>query len=501
MQNLFYPIATKLASFLILVVSFSLYCSSAQTVGNPNTTRLEAVECITHTLTEAKAKCYMVTVPEHRYPKTYKSDPSSRTIQFPVAVISNPQNTFDASPLFYMPGGPGGTVLNDQHEIEFLKNAAGSRDLVLLEPRGYRFSNPALTCSDDYSRLSAWYGEFPPSLYSQSDLGNRISFLTEYVAACSNQLLAADVDPSQYNEYAISVDVNALRELLGYRRINLMGSSTGGGFTISYARYFGDTLDAVVADVPWFTWLRNRPPLDEFYAARAKYLELLAPYAGQSDGNRTFSVHDLDQARAQLDIEPMLISLPDTALRVDGATFLYKLYTDFPKDRLALAQMLTDIKAGNYELLRNYIGKPSVSPDRDSGVKRPWGLYFSYICGDMGTDRLSIDDAMRAFEREPALLGFEPNILCAWWGHIGAIPPDHNVPVSTNVPILSIVGELDTCCGRRWALELERVAPLAQSVEFKGRGHKISEDCASSIINDFLKDPKSKVDAQCAHHE
>ena len=116
----------------------------------------------------------------------------------------------------------------------------------------------------------------------------------------------------------------------------------------------------------------------------------------------------------------------------------------------------------------------------------------------MGTDKPTPAEATALIENEPALLGFEPNILCAWWDTTGDVPAEHNRPVEVDVPILATVGERDPCCGRRWGEELRRINPQTQLVEFAGRGHNTSGPCRTAVISSFLEDPERSVKADCA---
>ena len=110
---------------------------------------------------------------------------------------------------------------------------------------------------------------------------------------------------------------------------------------------------------------------------------------------------------------------------------------------------------------------------------------------------------MAMLDREPALLAFEDNKICAWWGADGSVPPEHNNRFDSEVPGLSLHGQVDVCCTTRWGNYVARTMPNLQVVELTGLGHMLgwsteSEgDCRVNLIANFLEDPMTKVEDDC----
>ena len=115
----------------------------------------------------------------------------------------------------------------------------------------------------------------------------------------------------------------------------------------------------------------------------------------------------------------------------------------------------------------------------------------------MGTNRPTKEDVFAMLEREPALLAFEDNKICAWWGVDGSVPAEHNNRFDSDVPGLSLHGEVDSCCTTRWGHYVARTMPNLQVVELTGVGHDLHDGCRPTLITKFLDHPMAKVADEC----
>ena len=77
-----------------------------------------------------------------------------------------------------------------------------NRDVIILEQRGNRYTEPSLTCD-----MSVWWEE------------------VEGHTPCLDSLKAQGIDLTQYNTAVITQDIDALRQTLEYEKWNLYGSS------------------------------------------------------------------------------------------------------------------------------------------------------------------------------------------------------------------------------------------------------------------------------------
>ncbi|MFC0269607.1 alpha/beta hydrolase, partial [Kushneria aurantia] len=172
------------------------------------------------------------------------------------------------------------------------------------------------------------------------------------------------------------------------------------------------------------------------------------------------------------------------------------LYLMLPQYYSMLPRIVTEIPEGDYSSLHEFFMIDSYQPETEA-PNYAMGAFLAQACNDMGTNRPTPEDSIAAVQREPAVIGFEPIWLCAWWGVDGDVPPEHNDFVTSDTPALAIHGQMDPCCGTRWSEELANSMPNLQSIELQGMGHNPVTECRSSVIDAFLSNPRERVDKSC----
>lgn len=473
--------------------------TSRQVSASQETPRLENADCVTDALKAMQAECYIF------YGQEDWSDPNGRLVELPVAVIAPEQagNT-DDPPVVFFPGGPGYSVIGNRDYVEQLRKDIGDRTLVVMDHRGFIHAKPTLACPD-YAEVSPYHNIIhTPAITSSLDPMERMDAMTGEVSACYRKLESEGIDVAEYNQYAVSRDVDEIRRLLGYDTIDAFGSSTGSGTVLSYLQYHPDHVRAAILGWPWFTSLRNRSPLDEFYVAKQTFSDVLALCTASSERCREqlpawFLA--IDRARRALDNRPYVATVQDEGqekrLYFDGAAFLDTLYLMLPSDYAQLPRLVNDIQADDYSSLGQFFRIDQYQPDTQA-PNYALGYFLAHVCNDMGTNRPTPADSRAAIQREPGILGFEPPWVCAWWGVDGDVPSSHSDPLQSDKPALSIHGQMDPCCGTRWGDVLSRTMPNLQTIEIQAKGHSPVTECRSQVISAFLDDPMAKIDTRCA---
>ncbi len=126
-----------------------------------------------------------------------------------------------ASPVAFLTGGPGFSAFASLAVLPTLP-ISKSRNIIVLEPRGYSYSDPWLNCAD-----------------------------IEALAECHAAAIKAGHDPEQYTTPASVRDYEFLRIALGIDRWNLLGVSYGTFWASAYMRMFPDSLRSVAMDSPY----------------------------------------------------------------------------------------------------------------------------------------------------------------------------------------------------------------------------------------------------------
>ena len=170
-------------------------------------------------------------VPENR------SKPDSRLIGVGFARIKSPQLT-GAPPVFWLPGGPGLSVLdsfakNDMGKLRLWLSLTAVGDLVVIEQRGYTVRGEKLTASRAASPLDR-----PASVRMEA----------EAMRAQAKAAIAAnpDKDLSGYDIGEFAADVDDLRKALGYGKISLFGGSFGSQWSLAVMRLHPDAVARAV---------------------------------------------------------------------------------------------------------------------------------------------------------------------------------------------------------------------------------------------------------------
>jgi pimeloyl-ACP methyl ester carboxylesterase len=179
-----------------------------------------------------------------------------------------------------------------------------------------------------------------------------------------------------------------------------------------------------------------------------------------------------------------------------------KLYMSFEFQYMKLPNVLSRTARGDYSALDDFFEIDQwteVSPNdtNDTDDETPYGYYLAHLCGDMGANRPTQEDVLAMLEREPALLNFEDLKICAWWGADGAVPANHNDRFESDVPTLSLHGQVDIWCTTRWGEYLAKSTPNLQIVELQALGHELPGDCRPRMVSSFLEAPYTPVDESC----
>jgi pimeloyl-ACP methyl ester carboxylesterase len=168
-----------------------------------------------------------------------RNRPESRLIRLPVAILRSSSSQPAPDPVLYLPGGPGGSALNTARygfAYPFLKH----RDFIVFEPRGARYSEPLLACSD------------VPAARVEDAIrqAGKLEAEAEVAAArkCKAEATAAGVDLSAYTTEASAADADDLRRALGYTQWNLYGVSYGTRLGLAILRQFSGTVRSAVLD-------------------------------------------------------------------------------------------------------------------------------------------------------------------------------------------------------------------------------------------------------------
>ncbi len=164
------------------------------------------------------------------------AQPAGTAIEVHFAVVPALARNRKPDPVFFFAGGPGQSALELAGTVtRLLARLSNRRDLVLIDQRGTGLSAP-LRCA-----------ELPPSTPLAQGLDPARQM--QRYEQCLQQLQALPHgDLRHYTTWVAMQDADAVRQLLGAERINLVGGSYGTRAVLDYMRQFPHATRRAVID-------------------------------------------------------------------------------------------------------------------------------------------------------------------------------------------------------------------------------------------------------------
>lgn len=411
-------------------------------------------------------QCGALDVPENR------QRPNGRHLSIFVAVL--PANTLSPAPdpLVLLAGGPGQAASTLGPFALQLAAVRRTRDIVLIDQRGTGRSSP-LSCP-----------AFAPDEHAEFDTDP-----VPKAQLCASQLAKQGVDLSQYTTSAWIADLDAVRDALGYDRVNLWGGSYGTRVAQEYVRRHPGHVRSVVLDgvappslrISFDVWRTRNDALESVIAAcRASKACAAAhpdPVASLRDIRRA-----LEGARAVQVRDPRTGDTHEVHIDFDTIIGALQPLTYAPEAASLIPELLSLAQEGEYE--------PLLAASRTVVGDLPYeftpALFYSVTCAE-DVPRITqeerakgvADERVRALARRAAA-------VCDRWPQ-GRYPPDFVTPLATTLPFLILSGGLDPVTPPAYGEEVAKDLPNSRHVIAAGFGHIVSPHaCAPRLIAAFV---------------
>lgn len=357
--------------------------------------------------------------------------PSRRSVAgspaFELAVIRL-RSTSDApgDPIIFLAGGPGnaGTAFAGSAAVRLLRTAG---DVVLFDQRGTGRSTPRPICHTA--------GALDP-LVVYADEGATTAGLRALVRDCASEWAAKGFDIGAFTTTENADDVDALREALGSKHVNLVGFSYGTHLMFSVLRRHGAHVGRAVflgTEGPADTW--KFPETLDLHFTRLSHL------ATGSDA----MVRSFDRVMRQLDEKPVMVPIrlkddgPPIDVRVSRFGLERILIQDLAdsSDFIHFPAMLRMLEQGDTRLLAKYVQKRY----RAMAAGMPLMTVAMDCASGASPERLAAIERQRATSRFPRINYPYPDVC----GALGVPDPGESFrsSVSTTVPALFVSGSLD----------------------------------------------------------
>jgi len=431
-------------------------------------------------------ECGYLIVPENR------ARPDTQFISLHVGIFRNRSGIPNLDPVIKLSGGPGSSGLNTAGYLlgKGMDAVLEQRDFVVFDQRGTGYSRPRLDCLERAA--------ITPLL-----LGGRLSAeeskqaIIDSFRRCRDRLIAEGIDLSAYNSAASAADLNDLRLVLGYDKLNLYAISYGTRLALTLMRDYPHVVRSAV--------------LDSAYPLQVNLYTALAPNAERAfnvffdrcaaDPNCSLSYPDLRavfyRLVDELNAHPVSVSTyiesDNQNVQLDGGLLIDVLFVGLynPSVTATMPQMIYDIRDGDYDILRERLalyfdGSPAL------------GMQMAVQCSEEFPFNAPEEAYAAAQGVQPQIAAFFPDsvqplfAVCKEWT---VTPPDprENLAVSSDLPTLVLAGEGDPITPPEWGRMVAGDLSNAYFYEFPANGHWVarSSNCAVLIALAFWENPTS----------
>jgi pimeloyl-ACP methyl ester carboxylesterase len=431
-------------------------------------------------LSSEAALCGVLEVPEDR------DAPEGAKIGLRVAEVPALNRTSKAAPLFLLAGGPGQSAV-DLYTSVAAAFALIHRDhsVVMVDQRGTGGSAP-LAC------------DYPDDWQSTDEDIARIRAAT---SAC-----LAKFGPRVRN-YTTSVavqDLDAVRRALGFREIDLYGSSYGTRVAEVYMRRYPAAVHAVILDgvIDPERALGPDTPLD---GERALYRIIARCEESQACAEAYRSLpQDLAALRKRFGPETVSVTLsdPSTGALVSvpfnrgmlGAALRFLSYSG------AQAALLPELIHEGAQGRLAPLAAQALMMGRQIGEQLASGMQNSVICSedvpyfelDAGA-RQRLEATYQGVTQLDAL-----RVICGIWPR-GPVDPDLHAPLRSEIPTLLLSGEDDPVTPPDAADRAARGLTRHRSLLLAGEGHgQLATGCVPKLMARFLDaEEPERIDSGC----
>jgi pimeloyl-ACP methyl ester carboxylesterase len=440
-----------------------------------------------------------LTVPENRNRK------NDRKIRLAVTIFKAGKKVKPASPVLLLEDGPGlsaplGAMVGT-HKL------MPDRDLVVLDMRGTGFSKPTLC-----PWLNSTYGGesgLPGGYIEALDLSAKEATLMKNGAlrACRNALESNDIDLTAYNLTESTSDVEELRQALGYKQWNILGTGYGSRVAQIVMRKYPNKIRSVVmlppepvdfsriteSTVPAFAGA-----LDRFFTLCKRDSACAAAYP-----NLRQNFH---QTIARLKKHPLHIPIDSTLAGADKYIMNAQDYITLVYDGLASGGFLMHLPGFIHAV--NQRDMKSIQPfiqgivrqsvlNLDPHLRFSWGTYYSDLCFNTGASKRRWRQYSSNWP-DLSLVGFN-NDGCRVW-KTGSVYPSQPDSVKNDIPILAETGALDPTLMPDIIDSSLTAFSNVQKVTFPTGTHNPgprTAGCMLGLMKDFFDNPSAPLDTSC----
>jgi pimeloyl-ACP methyl ester carboxylesterase len=433
------------------------------------------------TTTDGPVDAYCGTLAVHENRETRQG----RMIDLKIILLPALGNQPEPDPLFFLAGGPGQGAAEMARPLrELFRRVQADRDIVLVDQRGTGKSNP-LDCRSDEDSLAA--------------LNEPVEAAMARLRKCAEGL---DADLRLYTTPIAMDDLNDVREYLGYDRINIYGGSYGTRAALVYLRRHEPTVRTVILDgvappdmrLPLFMARDGQRALDRLLADCEADDACRTKYPALATRLRAL-VTALDEAPVNVRLTHPRTGVAED-VDVDGEFVVNVLFGALysPLSSTLLPELIARAER------RDFQGLLALAMANEGAARNmAMGMQLSVVCAE-DFPRITADQ----IDREATHTVFGKHLLttrlraCEFWPK-GDVAPAYYEPVTANVPVLVLSGDLDPVTPPEWGESVLPHLPNSRHIVLPATGHgAITTGCGMRILRAFLNTAAfAELDTEC----
>jgi pimeloyl-ACP methyl ester carboxylesterase len=468
---------------IVAAVAYSCTTIVPEQVAKKSNATLALTPCTLPKHQEA-ARCGKLTVYENRMAR------SGRQISLNIVVLPARNSQAAADPVFYLAGGPGQAAarIASAGEDTIMRELRQERDLVFVDMRGTGESN-GLQCDSAVNR-------------NETQSFFREIFDPTVIKACREKL-EQSADLKLYNTSLGIDDLDDIRVVLGYDKINLYGISNGSQAALEYLRRYAN--HARVAALAGVVTSAAKVPLQFARGATQAITRLFSDCASDEACNSAFA--NLETKFAQL-----LRSFDNGAVTIQALHPTSKAIQMVPLSRgvftalllsllynhrtLSLLPLIIDRAArGDWRPYAQVVSGTAAPPE----FRVDLGAYLSATCSE---SLPFIDETELAHTTAGTFMGDyrtrRHRQACVHWPH-RAIDAEYIQPVRVATPVLMLSGDIDPATPPEFGAQALKTLPNGQQVILRNTPHSYSASCARQLIVAFISSGSAReLDTSCA---
>ncbi len=419
--------------------------------------------------------CYRLTLPAD------PDDPSNGIVSLPIVVL----RATAPAPLqpVVIPGGGPGFATTGQVRYWAQHAFRTDHDIVLYAQRGTGDAIPSLECPEHDDEVIA-------ALQSAEEPPNDRYAISEAAMVCRSRLEAEGIDFDDYDTAMNALDLDEIRQALGYEQWTIVGISYGARLALESMRSFPDGIYSVILDSVYdVTSGGLAANLESFERAIAMLTDANPTLAESLEAARTLFNDVPWSGEADLGNGPQTFVITGDDLIGGLVEALYDTEV-IPALPGVIQSLANGDSSAIPEFLRLTGGSLTGSAD---------AMQLSVDCADnAGLGRLAADLAATEDPGRMTLAAALAGPPCDEWD-VEPTRADFNEPVVSDIPALVLAGGYDPITPPGATLGVAEQLSNSKFYLFPEFGHGVTGNdvCATALGIQFLTDPTAPIIATC----